>query len=136
MQIPIKSEALDTSLFPPQYRWELERMKRASDRLLIAIEPYFAPKSSAQNRYFHAMLRLIAAETGNSVGAVKEEVKRRATEMGYPTVEEGGDAIPKSSAEASESEMAILIDALFLTASENGILLPDSRSDTETEKEP
>ena len=65
----------------------------------------------SQNHHLNGHVQQIAQETGEDFDVVKREIKRRARKRGYPfKTSRFGYAVPKSEAEATVEECAMLID--------------------------
>ena len=68
----------------------------------------------------------ICNATQNSYNAVKDEIKRIATEeMGYPYEEINGHIHPIGESESSTDECAKLIEDAHVLAADLGIILPE-----------
>jgi len=77
----------------------------------------------SQNHHLNGHVQTICMETGNDFDAVKQVVKLRAIAMGYPFTTFHGVTVPKSEADATTKECALLIDAVHQLAAEEGIAL-------------
>ena len=89
---------------------------------------------NSQNTKLHGMIRTIANDTGNDFEMVKYVIKQKAmNELGYPTMRgEDGEPVwnallnepfPQSEADCTTVEESLLIEAAYLIAAENGIVL-------------
>jgi hypothetical protein len=100
---------------------------------LVTVTKPFRPRSTgpqSQNHHLNGHIQEICAETGNDFNVVKTWVKQQAISRGYPFETFHGVMVPKSEANASVEECAILIDVVHQLAAELGIML----SETETEE--
>ncbi|MGP1594741.1 MAG: hypothetical protein ACTTH8_05805 [Treponema sp.] len=90
---------------------------------------------NSQNAKLHGMIRTIANDTGNDFEMVKYVIKQKAmNELGYPTMcGDDGEPVwntllhepfPQSEANCTTVEESLLIEAAYLLAAENGIILP------------
>ena len=79
----------------------------------------------SQNHHLNGHVQTICVETGNDFDAIKQVVKLRAIAMGYPFTTFHGVTVPKSEADASTVECALLIDAVHQLAAEEGIALKE-----------
>lgn len=100
-----------------------------NDYVLLTIQP---PKHSrttgehSQNHHLNGHIMQICNATQNSYSAVKDEIKRIATEeMGYPYEEINGHIHPKGESESSTDECAKLIEAAHVLAADLGIILQE-----------
>lgn len=128
--MPIVFNTKSTTIkVPEEMKDELEKYLRQAGMVRVIIAPAFQPRTLAQNALWHAKINEIAYITGMDRDEIKDEIKETAMYMGYPCkldesgypAETDGRLIPKSSAEASISEMEILIDAVAIWAEQKGI---------------
>ena len=100
-----------------------------SDYVLVTIQPPKRPRTTgkdSQNHHLNGHIMQICQETGNSYKAVKDEIKRIATEeMGYPYEEINGHIHPIGESESSTDECANLIEAAHVLAADLGIILQE-----------
>ena len=111
-------------------RRELERCKnKHNDYVLVTIQPPRKPRTTgehSQNHHLNGHIMQICNETQNSYNAVKDEIKRIATEqMGYPYEEINGHIHPIGESESSTDECAKLIEAAHVLAADLGIILQE-----------
>ena len=89
---------------------------------------------NSQNAKLHGIIRTIANDTGNDFEMVKYVIKQKAmNELGYPTMRgDDGEPVwnvllnepfPQSEADCTTIEESLLIEAAYLIATENGIVL-------------
>jgi len=83
----------------------------------------------SQSHHLNGHVQTIAMETGNDFEAVKSVVKLRAIAMGYPFKTYRGITVPKSEADCTTKECALLIDAVHQLAAEEGIVLVEYDDD-------
>ena len=86
-------------------------------------------RSPSQNRYLHAILGVVALETGNTVEYVKSEYFKKlvnpAVFIQHKEDKYVGDvAVLRSSRDLTVEEMRIAIDRFQRWAAENGIYIP------------
>ena len=111
-------------------RRELERCRdKNNDYVLVTIQPPRKPRTTgehSQNHHLNGHIMHICNETQNSYNAVKDEIKRIATEeMGYPYEEINGHIHPIGESESSTDECAKLIEAAHVLAADLGIILQE-----------
>ena len=111
-------------------RRELEHCKnKHNDYVLVTIQPPRKPRTTgehSQNHHLNGHIMQICNETQNSYNAVKDEIKRIATEeMGYPYEEINGHIHPIGESESSTDECAKLIEAAHVLAADLGIILQE-----------
>ena len=111
-------------------RRELERCKnKNNDYVLLTMQPPKRPRTTgenSQNHHLNGHIMQICNETQNSYNAVKDEIKRIATEgMGYPYEEINGHIHPIGESESSTDECAKLIEAAHVLAADLGIILQE-----------
>lgn len=81
----------------------------------------------SQNHHLNGHIMQICNATKNSYNAVKNEIKRIATEeMGYPYEEINGHIHPIGESESSTDECAKLIEAAHLLAADLGLILKET----------
>jgi len=109
---------------------------RNSDGLIsITVMPYAKACSRKEINYFHVLCRRLATQSGHEVGYLKELVKQRAIDWGYPPEYDQDGMIvmdkltnlpkPLSVAKATNQQVSVLLDVLYGIASDNGIVLDD-----------
>ena len=111
-------------------RRELERCKdKNNDYVLVTMQPPKHRRTTgehSQNHHLNGHIMQICNETKNSYNAVKDEIKRIATEeMGYPYEEINGHIHPIGESESSTDECAKLIEAAHVLAADLGIILQE-----------
>ena len=111
-------------------RRELERCKdKNNDYVLVTMQPPKRPRTTgenSQNHHLNGHIMQICNDTGSSYNAVKDEIKRIATEeMGYPYEEINGHIHPIGESESSTDECAKLIEAAHVLAADLGIILQE-----------
>ena len=111
-------------------RRELERCRdKNNDYVLVTMQPPKRPRTTgenSQNHHLNGHIMQICNETQNSYNAVKDEIKRIATEeMGYPYEEINGHIHPIGESESSTDESAKLIEAAHVLAADLGIILQE-----------
>lgn len=111
-------------------RRELERCKdKNNDYVLVTMQPPKKPRTTgegSQNHHLNGHIMQICNATQNSYNAVKDEIKRIATEeMGYPYEEINGHISPIGESESSTDECAKLIEAAHVLAADLGIILQE-----------
>ena len=111
-------------------RRELERCKdKNNDYVLVTMQSPKRPRTTgenSQNHHLNGHIMQICNETGSSYNAVKDEIKRIATEeMGYPYEEINGHIHPIGESESSTDECAKLIEAAHVLAADLGIILQE-----------
>ena len=111
-------------------RRELERCRdKNNDYVLVTIQPPRKPRTTgehSQNHHLNGHIMQICNATQNSYNAVKDEIKRIATEeMGYPYEEINGHIHPIGESESSTDECAKLIEAAHVLAADLGIILQE-----------
>ena len=111
-------------------RRELERCRdKHNDYVLLTMQPPKRPRTTgegSQNHHLNGHIMQICNETQNSYTAVKDEIKRIATEeMGYPYEEINGHIHPIGESESSTDECAKLIEAAHVLAADLGIILQE-----------
>ncbi len=88
----------------------------------IRIATQWTPRTTgwkSQNHHFRGHCRSILEQSGNTMTAVARAIKEFAVEnWGYPEVEEFGKMQPKSEADLSTTEEALLIEAAHHFAAE------------------
>lgn len=99
------------------------------DYVLVTMQPPKRPRTTgegSQNHHLNGHIMQICNETQNSYNAVKNEIKRIATEeMGYPYEEINGHIHPIGESESSTDECAKLIEAAHVLAADLGIILQE-----------
>ena len=99
------------------------------DYVLVTMQPPKRPRTTgegSQNHHLNGHIMQICNETQNSYNAVKDEIKRIATEeMGYPYEEINGHIRPIGESESSTDECAKLIEAAHVLAADLGIILQE-----------
>ena len=99
------------------------------DYVLVTMQPPKRPRTTgegSQNHHLNGHIMQICNETQNSYNAVKDEIKRIATEeMGYPYEEINGHIHPIGESESSTDECALLIEAAHVLAADLGIILQE-----------
>ena len=111
-------------------RRELERCRdKNNDYVLVTIQPPRKPRTTgehSQNHHLNGHIMQICNETQISYNAVKDEIKRIATEeMGYPYEEINGHIHPIGESESSTDECAKLIEAAHVLAADLEIILQE-----------
>ena len=111
-------------------RRELERCRdKHNDYVQVTMQPPKRPRTTgenSQNHHLNGHIMQICNETQNSYNAVKDEIKRIATEeMGYPYEEINGHIHPIGESESSTDECAKLIEAAHVLAADLGIILQE-----------
>ena len=111
-------------------RRELERCRdKNNDYVLVTMQPPKRPRTTgehSQNHHLNGHIMQICNKTKNSYNAVKNEIKRIATEeMGYPYEEINGHIHPIGESESSTDECAKLIEAAHVLAADLGIILQE-----------
>ena len=111
-------------------RRELERCRdKNNDYVLVTMQPPKRPRTTgenSQNHHLNGHIMQICNETGRSYNAVKDEIKRIATEeMGYTYEEINGHIHPIGESESSTDECAKLIEAAHVLAADLGIILQE-----------
>ena len=111
-------------------RRELERCRdKNNDYVLVTLQPPKQPRTTgaySQNHHLNGHIMQICNNTGSSYNAVKDEIKRIATEeMGYPYEEINGHIYPIGESESSTDECALLIEAAHVLAADLGIILQE-----------
>ena len=100
-----------------------------NDYVLVTLQPPKHPRTTgehSQNHHLNGHIMQICNETKNSYNAVKDEIKRIATEeMGYPYEEINGHIHPIGESESSTDECALLIEAAHVLAADLGIILQE-----------
>ena len=100
-----------------------------NDYVLITLQQPKTPRTTgehSQNHHLNGHIMQICNETKNSYNAVKDEIKRIATEeMGYPYEEINGHIHPIGESESSTDECALLIEAAHVLAADLGIILQE-----------
>ena len=100
-----------------------------NDYVLVTLQPPKRPRTTgegSQNHHLNGHIMQICNETKNSYNAVKDEIKRIATEeMGYPYEEINGHIHPIGESERSTDECAKLIEAAHVLAADLGIILQE-----------
>ena len=100
-----------------------------NDYVLVTMQPPKRPRTTgekSQNHHLNGHIMQICNETQNSYNAVKDEIKRIATEeMGYPYEEINGHIHPIGESESSTDECALLIEAAHVLAADLGIILQE-----------
>ena len=100
-----------------------------NDYVLVTIQPPKHRRTTgehSQNHHLNGHIMQICNETKNSYNAVKDEIKRIATEeMGYPYEEINGHIHPIGESESSTDECAKLIEADHVLAADLGIILQE-----------
>ena len=129
-------------LLGPFYRdafWALvaRARERKIDRFRVTVDFPHKPKSTgpgSQNNHFHGHCRQFALWHGNSVTAIKEWVKREASDrMGYPEeMLPDLTTMPRGVAEASSADVSLLIECVHILAAEEGITLIEQDWEKET----
>ena len=99
------------------------------DYVLVTMQPPKRPRTTgkgSQNHHLNGHIMQICNETQNSYNAVKDEIKRIATEeMGFPYEEINGHIHPIGESESSTDECAKLIEADHVLAADLGIILQE-----------
>ena len=99
------------------------------DYVLVTMQPPKRPRTTgkgSQNHHLNGHIMQICNETQNSYNAVKDEIKRIATEgLGYPYEEISGHIHPIGESESSTDECAKLIEAAHVLAADLGIILQE-----------
>ena len=99
------------------------------DYVLVTMQPPKRPRTTgkgSQNHHLNGHIMQICNETQNSYNAVKDEIKRIATEeLGYPYEEINGHIHPIGESESSTDECALLIEAAHVLAADLGIILQE-----------
>ena len=100
-----------------------------NDYVLVTIQPPKHRRTTgehSQNHHLNGHIMQICNATQNSYNAVKDEIKRIATEeMGYPYEEINGHIHPIGESESSTDECAKLIEAAHVLAADLGIILQE-----------
>lgn len=100
-----------------------------NDYVLVTLQPPKRPRTTgkdSQNHHLNGHIMQICNATQNSYNAVKDEIKRIATEeMGYPYEEINGHIHPIGESESSTDECAKLIEAAHVLAADLGIILQE-----------
>ena len=90
----------------------------------ISITPYKAKRSLEQNDRFHKLIRLLAEETGEDPGRIKEWVKGEFGPMVVIQVGSASKTIPKPSSQYDTAEMSEVMDRFEAwCAREMGLML-------------
>lgn len=89
-------------------------------RFEVTIEEARESRSLDQNALFHVLVRRLAEQAGTSQDWMKDFVKTRAIDYGYPSRFENGELVAKPTSEASVDDLMLLIDACYFVANENG----------------
>jgi len=96
----------------------------------ITWEKYYRRRTTgrhSQNHRINGFIQQICAATGNTFGPMKEYCKELALSRGYPfETLPNGKAMPKSEADLTTIEAALLIDTIEQVASDLGIHLKES----------
>ena len=100
-----------------------------NDYVLVTIQPPKHRRTTgehSQNHHLNGHIMQICNETKNSYNAVKDEIKRIATEeMGYPYEEINGHIHPIGEIKSSTDECAKLIEDARVLAADLGIILQE-----------
>lgn len=92
--------------------------------LLVTVEPYHPPRTSAQNSLIHVLIADLADALGY---AERTEFKEALKQEYWPrkTIQlvNGSVAVPKSTAELSREEATAVIEKLHYLAAEAGVQL-------------
>ena len=143
IDITVRAELVDNKLIIPvkEYAEFIKPMLEKKDGLLsIRLYVPTKKKTSPENRLLHALIAQLAMYRETSLELMKRYVKVRACAHGYPydmieyneehkgkygEIELASRTIvePKSVADASTVEMALLIDTAYMVASELGVEL-------------
>jgi hypothetical protein len=113
-----------------------EEALRNSDGLIsVTVMPYAKAVSRKEMNYFHVLCGRLATQSGHEKGYIKELVKQKAIDWGYPPAyDEDGMIVmdnltnlpkPLSVAKATNQQVSVLLDVLYGIASDNGIVLDD-----------
>lgn len=112
----------------------LERARSLADRGRFVELTDKALRSRAQNAYLHAIIGVVAMETGNTLSYAKETYFKRLVNPAIFIVEKddplaGKVTVVRSSADLTKEEMTTAIDRFKRWAAENGIYLPEPGED-------
>ena len=112
----------------------LERARSLADRGRFVELTDKALRSRAQNAYLHAIIGVVAMETGNTLSYAKETYFKRLVNPAIFIVEKddplaGKVTVVRSSADLTKEEMTTAIDRFKRWAAENGIYLPEPGDD-------
>lgn len=113
---------------PGDYIDQINKLVAKNRYVLITLSAPKRPRTTgekSQNHHLNWHIQSICLATGNDFETIKSVVKMRAVAMGYPFQTYHGLPVPKSEADASVEECALLIDAVHQLAAEEGIALKD-----------
>ena len=108
----------------------MERARSLADRGRLVELTEKALRSRAQNAYLHAIIGVVAMETGNTLTYTKDTYFKRLVNPATFLVEKddplaGKVTVVRSSADLTKEEMSTAIDRFKRWAYENGIYLPE-----------
>jgi hypothetical protein len=135
MTFTARREAINTAAVPPTcYEGLAQLFERATRTrggyVTVTVELPRRPRSTgprSQNHAINGYCQQIAADTDAGFDAVKSHMKQLAIGRGYPfTTLPDDSAAPKSEADISVEEAAVLIDTIKQFADEYGIRLVES----------
>jgi hypothetical protein len=119
--------------FEARYEAVLARALKGDGPIKVTVEPNFQQRTLRENAYFHVLCKRLSEMAGGTPEDIREMAKAKAVSLGYPiaTAEEripiagkhGMMGIPSS--EANIGECNLLIEAVYMMASENGYYLED-----------
>lgn len=108
----------------------MERARSLADRGRLVELTEKALRSRAQNAYLHAIIGVVAMETGNTLAYTKDTYFKRLVNPATFLVEKddplaGKVTVVRSSADLTKEEMSTAIDRFKRWAYENGMYLPE-----------
>lgn len=108
----------------------MERARSLADRGRLVELTEKALRSRAQNAYLHAIIGVVAMETGNTLAYTKDTYFKRLVNHATFLVEKddplaGKVTVVRSSADLTKEEMSTAIDRFKRWAYENGMYLPE-----------
>lgn len=120
------AQSVDSS-YQPLIADLIKRAESKGGYIRVRLDLPSRQKTSPENRLFHALVAQLAMYRETSPDLMKRYIKVRACAHGYPydMMDDGKRKIvePKSVADASTVEVAILIETCYLVASEWGVEL-------------
>lgn len=111
---------------PDWARSMIHDFAESHDAAFVRIMAQRKPRTTgyrSQNAHLNGHIQTICVATYNDFDSVKMVVKMRAISRGYPFSTYHGITVPKSEADASTTECALLIDEVHQLAAEEGINL-------------
>lgn len=111
-----------------------ERCRSLADRGRLVELTEKALRSRSQNAYLHAIIGVVAMETGTSLAYAKDTYFKRLVNPSIFVVEKddpfaGKVETVRSSADLTKEEMSTAIDRFKRWSAENGIYLPEPGDD-------